>query len=58
MVSEFLTLCCRLAVPEHISIDGLARRQAIEYLEYGQDNYLSGEKMVQHTLDMAIRIFE
>ncbi|RPB21874.1 hypothetical protein L211DRAFT_888332 [Terfezia boudieri ATCC MYA-4762] len=58
MVSEFLTPRGRLAVPEHISIDGLPRRQATEYLEYGQDNYWTGDKMVQHTLQVAIPIFE
>jgi len=54
MVSEFLTPRGCLAV--HISIDGLPRQQATEYLEYGQDNYWSGEKMVQHTLEVAIPI--
>jgi len=47
----FLTPRGRLAVPEYISIDGLPQRQATEYLKYGQDNYWSGEKMVEHTLE-------
>ena len=58
MVSEFLTPRGRLCVPEHISAEGLLRRQATEYLEYGQDNYWSADKMVKHTLEVAIPIFE
>ena len=58
IVSEFLTPRGWLAVPEHISADGLPRRQATEYLEYGPDNYRSSEKIVQHTLEIAISIFE
>ncbi|KAF8458748.1 hypothetical protein BDZ91DRAFT_800171 [Kalaharituber pfeilii] len=58
MVSEFLTPRGRLAVPPNISAEGLPRRQATEFLEYGQDNYWTGEKMVQHVVDVAIPIFE
>ena len=36
----------------------LLRKQATEFLEYGQDNYWTGEKMVRHTIDIVIPIFE
>ena len=62
MVSEFMTPRGRLCLPDNckdsITINGQQRIQATEYLEYGQDNYWTGEKMVRHTVDIAIPIFE
>ena len=70
MVSGFLTPGGILKVPSHVSDiqlladstwprnnNGEPVREAIEYLEYGKDNYWTGEKMVNHTRT-AIRIFQ
>ena len=70
MVSGFLTPGGILKVPEHISDaqlltdptwprdeEGGPVRQAIKYLEYGKDNYWTGEKMVEHT-GVAIKILK
>jgi len=62
MVSDFLTGGGRLQVPDSIPDSdferlGLSRRYASEYLEYGKDNYWTGEKMVQQTCDLVMRIF-
>ena len=50
MVSEFMTPRGRLCLPDNckdsITINGQQPIQATEYLEYGQDNYWTGEKMV------------
>ena len=70
MVSGFLTPAGILRVPTHVSDGQLLAdptwpqndkgepvREAIEYLEYGKDNYWTGEKMVNHT-KVAIRILK
>jgi hypothetical protein len=73
MVSGFLTPGGRLAVPEHITDemlldetlhpqwpckdDGTPHRDAMIYLEYGKDNYWTGDKMVDHALTIALPIF-
>ncbi|RPB20084.1 hypothetical protein L211DRAFT_870918 [Terfezia boudieri ATCC MYA-4762] len=58
MVSEFMTPRGRLAVPPHIYAEDLPRHQATEFLEYGQDNWWTEEKMVEHVSNIAIPIFE
>lgn len=62
MVSDFLTAGGQLQVPPTISdelleSEGLPRRFASEYLEYSKDNYWTGEKMVIHTIKVALPIF-
>lgn len=70
MVSGFLTPGGILRVPDHVpdaelltnptwprDDKGKPVREAIEYLEYGKDNYWTGEKMVEHTTHVAIPIF-
>jgi hypothetical protein len=62
MVSTFLTPGGVLKIPDKIpnaellansfwprDADGNPEREAIRYLEYGKDNYWTGEKMVDHT---------
>ena len=63
MVSEYLTSIGRLCLPNSITnveiqFRQLPRRQATEYLEYGKDNYWDGDKMVRHTLEIGLPIFE
>jgi hypothetical protein len=71
MVSGFLTPGGILRVPDHVpdaelltnptwpqDDKGKPIREAIEYLEYGKDNYWTGEKMVEHTVQVAIPIFK
>ena len=62
MVSDFLTPGGRLAVPDTISDAELSarllpRRHATEYFIYGKDKYWQGDDMVDHTLKVAIPIF-
>lgn len=62
MVSDFLTPGGRLAVPDTISEVELAarllpRRYATEYFVYGKDKYWRGDDMVDHTVKVAIPIF-
>ena len=70
MVSCFLTPGGILTVPAHIpdaqlladstwlrDDEGVPVRQAIKYLEYGKDNYWTGEKMVEHT-EFAIKMLK
>ena len=73
MVSGFLTPGGRLQVPEHITDDmlcnselypqwprmedGRPQRGAMVYLEYGKDNYWTGEKMIDHAIAVALPIF-
>ncbi len=62
MVSDFLTPGGRLAVPDAISDTELAarllpRRYATEYFVYGKDKYWRGDDMVDHTVKVAIPIF-
>jgi len=62
MVSDFLTPGGRLAVPDTISDAELStrllpRRYATEYFIYGKDKYWQGDDMVDHTLKVAIPIF-
>jgi len=65
MVSAFLTPGGILKIPDNISNAellanplwpkdeaGNPEREAIRYLEYGKDNYWTGEKMVRHTKDV------
>ena len=65
MVSGFLTPGGILRIPDTISDAelladsswpkdeaGNPEREAIRYLEYGKDNYWTGEKMVRHTKDV------
>jgi hypothetical protein len=70
MVSEFLTPGGRLCVPDNVSNaqlledlmwpmrDGQLVRDAMEYLEYGKDNYWTGDKMVEHTMKIALPIIQ
>jgi len=58
----FLTPGGRLAVPDTISdteleARHLPRRYATEYFEYGKDKYWRGDDMVEHTVKVAIPIF-
>ena len=71
MVSGFLTPGGILQVPDELSDadliakpnwrrddKGQAVREALRYLEFGKDNYWTGEKMVEQTLQAALPIFE
>lgn len=70
MVSLFLTPGGILSVPEqfsdlelmmdpgHPKLDGKPLRQAIKYLEYGKDNYWTGDMMVDQTIYEALPIFK
>ena len=66
----FLTPGGILTVPAHVpdaqlladstwlrDDEGVPVRQAIKYLEYGKDNYWTGEKMVEHT-EFAIKMLK
>ncbi|KAG0133474.1 hypothetical protein HOY82DRAFT_604562 [Tuber indicum] len=62
MVSDFLTVGGCLHVPSTILNDefeylDLPRRFVTEYLKYGKDNYWICEKMVNHTIKIALPIF-
>jgi len=62
MVSDFLTPGGRLTVPDAISdtevtAQLLPRRYATEYFIYGKDKYWRGDDMVDHTVNVAIPIF-
>jgi len=70
MVSAFLTPGGILRVPESITDCELLQdqtwpldkdekpvREALEFLEYGKDNYWTGDKMVDQTIKVAVRIF-
>ncbi|KAF8543086.1 hypothetical protein BDD12DRAFT_933621 [Trichophaea hybrida] len=69
MVSGFLTLGGRLAVPNSIpnsellnnlmwiQVNGIPVRDSMWLHEYSKDNYWTGEKMVWHTLRIALPIF-
>lgn len=72
MISGFLTPGGPLRVPDHIpdselledlyckwplKPDGSPIRDAFVSLEYGKDNYWTGEKMVDHLVTIAIPIF-
>ena len=69
MVSGFLTPGGRLRVPDNIPDtqlledcswplqNGKPVRDAMHYLEYGKDNYWTGDKMVEHTIKAALPIF-
>lgn len=69
MVSGFLTPGGRLKVPDHIPdsellnnpmwviVDGAPIRDSMWYLEYGKDNYWTGDKMIEHTIRVALPIF-
>lgn len=43
--------------PKAPSPDGTLLREAIQYLEYGKDNYWTGDKMVDQTINEALPIF-
>lgn len=63
MVSDFLTPGGRLELPDSISDEEinerlLPRRQATEYFIYGKDRYWKGDDMVDHTVKVAIPIFD
>ena len=71
MVWGFRTPGGVLSVPDHISDEELLSdptypkddkgkpiREGFHYLEYGKDNYWTGEKMVEHTTRVAIPIFK
>ena len=53
MVSDFLTPGGRLAVTRNGELV-----RATHFLEYGPDNYWTGEKMVAHTLETMLPLFE
>jgi hypothetical protein len=70
MVLGFLTPSGILRVPDHISDEELLNNfswprnnegkpipEAIEYLEYGKGNCSTGEKMLKHTKEIVIFIF-
>ena len=69
MVSGFLTPGSRLRVPDSISNaelmrnpswpmkNGIPLRDSFEFLEYGKDNYWTGDKMVEQTIKLALPIF-
>jgi len=69
MVLGFLTLGGRLKVLDTVSDEELLRdpmwpkhgetpiRDAMEFLEHGKNNYWTGEKMVHHTMQIALPIF-
>ena len=59
---DFLTPGGRLAIPDTISDAELAaqqlpRRYATEYFVYGKDKYWRGDDMVNHTIKVAVPIF-
>jgi len=71
IVSGFSTLGGRLRVPDSVhdnelleesgwplKDDGTPVRDAMQFLEYGKDNYWAGDKMVDHTIQIAIPIFK
>lgn len=33
-------------------------REAVKYLEYGKDNYWDGDKIIDHTIEVALMIFK
>jgi hypothetical protein len=41
-----------------LQIEGKPVREGLQDLEYGKDNYWTGEKMVEHTTRVAIPIFK
>lgn len=58
MASDINTQVGRLVVPAHISdaemaAAGVFRRDAVELLEYGKDNWWDSEKMCKHILDVV-----
>ncbi|RPB11555.1 hypothetical protein P167DRAFT_575298 [Morchella conica CCBAS932] len=71
IISGFLTPGGHLRVPDHITDtelitqnldwplkpDGKPVRESFYYLEYGKDNYWTGDKMVDHAVKIAIPIF-
>lgn len=70
MVSGFLTPGGLLSIPESISdaellrnevdwplLNGKPVRDGLQLLEYGKDNYWNGDKMVDHAVKVAARIF-
>lgn len=70
MVSGFLTPGGRLKVPDEITDSELLSnvmwhkdeagkpiRDAMMFFEYGKDNYWTGDKMVEHTIQVALPIF-
>ena len=69
MVSGFHTPGGRLRVPDHIpdsellqgplwvKVDDKPVRDAMWLLEYGKDNYWTGDKMVEHAVHVALPIF-
>ena len=70
MVSAFLTPGGILKEPDQVPDEellanptwpkdekGMPIREAIEYLEYGKDNYWTDEKMVEQVARVAILIF-
>jgi hypothetical protein len=69
MVSGFLTPGGRLRVPDTIPdsellkdpmwvlVDDKPIRDAMWLLEYGKDNYWTGDKMIWHTMRIAVPIF-
>lgn len=71
MVSAFLSPAGILRVPETYPDERLSSipdwphtqtgkpiREAVEYLEYGPDRYWDGDRMVEQTIKVALRIFE
>lgn len=69
MVSGFLTPEGRLKLPDHVSdakllrdpmwviVNGAPIRDTMWYLEYGKDNYWTGDKMIERTIRIALPIF-
>lgn len=69
MVSAFCTPGGILRIPDGVSNaelqlnptwpmkSGVPVREAVEYLEYGKDNYWTGEKLVKQVVDVALPIF-
>lgn len=70
MVSGFLTPGGRLKVPDDVldsellqdpmwplETDGKPIQDSMHFLEYGKDNHWTGEKMVEHTIRVAVPIF-
>jgi hypothetical protein len=70
MVSAFLTPGGILAIPGNVPdsdlladpswprlADGSPVREAVEYLEYGADNYWTSDKMLSQVENVAVRIF-
>jgi hypothetical protein len=71
MVSGFLTPGGILKVPDHVPDEELLSnpswskdntgkpiREGLHYFEYGKDNYWTGDKMVEHTTQVAVPIFK